>query len=92
MDKAVYIRPLVTGIMKCLVSKRHYCLYLTKTVKNILSERCRNKDKLLPFVHNNSRNSATQLGPNQYLMTITEEGPVECRCHGYTNVRIVTPL
>ena len=89
-DKKYFIYPIDMDIMKCLVSKGHYCslsdgLYpiynhidcaLPLCFKNGIQIKC-----FCPMSMNNiTLNFIAQLNPNQYLLAVIKRSPIECRC------------
>ena len=90
MMEKYFICPIDLDIMKCLVSKDHYCslsggLYAIQNNKDCaLALYFKNDDKMRSFcpilVQDISRNFVLQLNPNQYLFAIVEQSPIKHRC------------
>ena len=96
-DEQHYGWPIELDIMKCLVSKSHFCslsgdLYPLKCknycVLAVYSTSIKISKLIAQFW---SRNSITQLSLHHNLMAVIQNSTIECRCHGYTDKRNIPP-
>ena len=101
-DKQYYVCPIDMEIMKCLVSKGHYC-----SLSGALYPMQGSNDCLLALYFNNyhainahcsisvnniSKSLITQLISNHHLMAIKQPSAIECKWPGYTSTKDVIPL
>ena len=101
-DEHYYARQIDMDIMKCLVSKGHYCsslgvLYPADVSDDWALALYSNDDHVIkahcPITVNTiSKNSITQLWPNHYLMDTIPTRSIEHRCPGCTDIKIVNLL
>ena len=96
-----YAYPVKMDIMKCLLSKGHYC-----SISRDLYPIQGNTDCALALYFDDdnvtkshssiigntiSKNSRTQLRSNHYLIAVMKPRSTACRCPGYTDTKTINP-
>ena len=101
-DEKYLIHPMDMDIMKCVISKGHYCslsggLYpIYNHTDCTLALYFKNDFQIKSFcpisVNNIALNFIGQLNPNQYLLPIIKRRPIGHRCPRNTENNIISPL
>ena len=91
-DEKYFTHLINMDIMKCLISKGHYCslsggLYPTYNLSDCaLALYFKNDIQIKSFypisVNNIASNFIAQLNPNQYLLAVIKRSLIECGCPG----------